>query len=286
MRKSPVIITECPRDAMQGIHNWIPTEAKIKYINLLLKAGFDIIDFGSFVAPRAVPQMKDTAKVLKALDWDEEKAALLAIVGNQRGAIDALMFDQISYLGFPFSISETFQLRNLNSSFEDSVKRVAGILTQCNLKNKKLLVYISMAFGNPYGEHWHPDIAIVWIEKLMQMGVKYISLADTVGMAKAADIQNLLEILIAEFPKLQFGIHLHTTPYNWEEKVHAAFMGGCRQFDVAIKGFGGCPMAQDDLLGNLATENLLAYLSKQNLSVDINQSVIKQAGNMAMQIMG
>ncbi len=279
------MITECPRDAMQGIHDWIPTEIKIKYINLLLKAGFNIIDFGSFVAPSAVPQMKDTAKVLKGLDWDEGKADLLAIVGNERGAKDALMFDQISYLGFPFSISETFQLRNLNSSIEDSMKRVSGIITQCDSLNKKLVVYISMAFGNPYGEHWNPDIAIVWIEQLMQMGVKYISLADTVGMAKPFDIQNLLKTLIAEFPKLRFGIHLHTTPYNWEEKVHAAFMGGCRQFDVAIKGFGGCPMAQDDLIGNLATENLLAYLSKEKYFSAIDQSIVLQAGKMAIQMM-
>ncbi len=245
-----------------------------------------MLDFGSFVSPRAVPQMKDTAEVLEALEWKPGMSDLLAIIGNKRGAESAISYSQIRYLGFPFSISETFQLRNVNSSIEDSLGRVAAIQELCVRHEKKLLIYISMAFGNPYGDHWNPEIVMIWIEKMIQMGIRYISLADTVGMAKPAEIKSLFLALIPAFPQARFGIHLHTTPDNWEEKLQAAFEGGCRQFDAAIKGFGGCPMAQDDLIGNLPTENLLSFLAKQHDKPKINKYIIREAGTMAMKIMG
>jgi hydroxymethylglutaryl-CoA lyase len=257
-------IIECPRDAMQGLQEFIPTELKAEYINQLLKVGFDTIDFGSFVSPKAIPQLRDTAVVLSKLDLDSTTSKLLAIVANHRGAEDAVEFEEISYLGFPFSISETFQLRNTNSTIEQSLTTVAQIQDLC-VRNKKLLVvYISMAFGNPYGDEWNEEIALHWIEKIRQLGVNTIAMADTVGLAESEDVYRIMQHLISSIPDVEFGAHLHCTAQNWEQKVDAAFKAGCRRFDTAIKGYGGCPMANDALVGNLATEKLISYLSKNN----------------------
>ncbi len=248
---------------MQGIKRFIPTEKKVGYINQLLEVGFDTIDFGSFVSPHAIPQLADTALVLSQLNWSPEKAKLLAIVANTRGAREASVFDQITYLGFPFSISETFQQRNTNASIEEAVERVEEIQTICTNGNKHLIVYISMGFGNPYGDLWNTDTVMQWTQKLAEMDVKIISLADTVGVAEPNVISLLFRQVITEFPDIEFGAHFHTTPNTWREKVEAAYMNGCRRFDGAIKGYGGCPMAQDELTGNMPTENLLSYLEEK-----------------------
>ncbi len=263
MPNESVKIIECPRDAMQGIKRFIPTEKKVGYINQLLEVGFDTIDFGSFVSPHAIPQLADTALVLSQLNWSPEKAKLLAIVANTRGAHEASVFDQITYLGFPFSISETFQQRNTNASIEEAVERVEEIQTICTNGNKHLIVYISMGFGNPYGDLWNTDTVMQWTQKLAEMDVKIISLADTVGVAEPNVISLLFRQVITEFPDIEFGAHFHTTPNTWREKVEAAYMNGCRRFDGAIKGYGGCPMAQDELTGNMPTENLLSYLEEK-----------------------
>lgn len=264
-------IIECPRDAMQGIHEFIPTNTKINYLNQLLKVGFDTIDFGSFVSPKAIPQMRDTAQVLEKLDLSSTKSKLLAIIANQRGASDAVHFEEISYLGFPFSISETFQQRNTNSSIEDSLKTVASIQEICEQKNKHLVVYLSMAFGNPYGEEWNSDIAIKWTKKLSDLGIKTIALSDTIGVANKENIAYLFSHIIPEFKHIEIGAHLHTTPDTWEEKIIAAYDNGCRRFDGAIKGFGGCPMAADQLTGNMPTENLIAYFHQKQIPTGVNQ---------------
>jgi hydroxymethylglutaryl-CoA lyase len=257
-------IIECPRDAMQGLQEFIPTELKAEYINQLLKVGFDTIDFGSFVSPKAIPQLRDTAAVLSQLDLSITSSKLLAIVANHRGAEDAVEFEEISYLGFPFSISETFQLRNTNSTIEQSLATVAQIQDLCMRNKKQLVVYISMAFGNPYGDDWNEEIALHWIEKIRKLGVKTIAMADTVGLAESDDVYRIMQHLISSISDVEFGAHLHCTSENWEQKVDAAFKAGCRRFDTAIKGYGGCPMANDALVGNLATEKLISYLSKNN----------------------
>lgn len=264
-------LIECPRDAMQGIHEFIPTEKKAAYINSLLKVGFDTIDFGSFVSPKAIPQLRDTAQVLEQLDLSNTKTKLLAIIANVRGAQDAVEFEEISYLGFPFSISETFQQRNTNSSIAESLKRVEEIQDLCSRNKKELVVYISMAFGNPYGDEWSSDIAINWTKRLAQLGIKIIALADTTGVSNPENITYLFSKLVPEFPAIEIGAHLHTTPDTWEEKVHAAYTNGCRRFDSAIKGFGGCPMAADKLTGNMPTEQLLSYLNKNNIATGIDE---------------
>lgn len=266
-----VKIIECPRDAMQGLHDFIPTNTKANYINQLLKVGFDTIDFGSFVSPKAIPQLKDTAQVLNQLDLSTTKSKLLAIVANQRGAVDACSFDEISYLGFPFSISETFQQRNTNSSIATSLKRVEDIQNLCIKHNKQLVVYISMAFGNPYGDVWNSSIVIEWTQKLAELGIKIIALSDTIGASNKENIQYLFSNIIPELTDIEIGAHLHTTPDTWQEKIDAAYKNGCRRFDGAIKGFGGCPMATDDLTGNMATENLLTYFKNNNINSFINQ---------------
>lgn len=270
-------ITECPRDAMQGIHEFISTDKKVEYINLLLKVGFDKIDFGSFVSPKAVPQMKDTSDVLKKLDLADTKSKLLAIVLNKRGADDASVFEKIDYLGFPFSISETFQKRNANSSLEESMKRVEEIQTICNKTNKKSVIYLSMAFGNPYGDKYHPDIAAKWVEKLIDLEIETIALSDTIGSSDRKSIIDLFNLMNSEFPDIDFTAHLHTTPDKWEEKVSAAIESGCTGFDTAIKGYGGCPMAKDDLTGNLATENLVNYLDEHSLPNLVDQNILDEA---------
>ncbi|MCO6498900.1 MAG: hydroxymethylglutaryl-CoA lyase [Vicingus serpentipes] len=272
-----VKLIECPRDAMQGLHDFIPTETKANYINQLLKVGFDTIDFGSFVSPKAIPQMRDTADVLTQLDLSNTKSKLLAIIANQRGATDACQFEEINYLGFPFSISETFQQRNTNSSITESLKRVEDIQNLCTQHNKQLVVYISMAFGNPYGDEWNSDIAIEWTKKLTDLGVSIIALSDTIGVSNPENIRHLFSSIVPEFNNIEIGAHLHTTPDTWEEKVAAAYKNGCRRFDGAIKGFGGCPMAKDDLTGNMPTENLIQYFNQNNINTNINQEAFNQS---------
>lgn len=274
-------LIECPRDAMQGIKEFIPTEKKAVYINQLLKVGFDTIDFGSFVSPKAIPQMKDTMEVLGMLDLTETSTKLLAIVANLRGAQEAAAFDKISYLGFPFSVSETFQQRNTNSSIKKSLKNVEEIQQICEKQNKQLVVYISMAFGNPYGDPWNSNIVIEWTRKIASLGVKIIALADTIGVADPSTIAYLFSAVIPEFTKVEIGAHLHTTPTTWEEKVKAAIDNGCNRFDSAIKGFGGCPMAKDELTGNMPTEKLIGLLKTRNIETFINIPAFDEAMRLA-----
>ncbi len=270
-------IIECPRDAMQGIKQLIPTELKAKYINSLLNVGFDTIDFGSFVSPKAIPQLVDTAEVLKQLDLLNTKSKLLAIVANQRGAQDACNFEEINYLGFPFSISETFQQRNANSSIAESLIRVEEIQTLCLQHKKELVVYISMAFGNPYGDLWNSDIVINWTKKLSDLGIKIIALSDTIGVSNPENINYLFSNIIPEFKNVEIGAHLHSTKEKASEKIDAAYRSGCKRFDVAIHGFGGCPMAADDLTGNIATEDLESYFIKNNINLNLNSEFLREA---------
>lgn len=270
---SKIKLIECPRDAMQGIKEFIPTDIKAAYINTLLKAGFDTIDFGSFVSPKAIPQLKDTAEVLSMLDLSNSKSKLLAIIANQRGAQEACQFEEINCLGFPFSISEKFQQRNTNSSIEESLIRVKDIQNLCLKNNKKMVVYISMAFGNPYGDEWNSDIAIKWTDKLANdIGISTIALADTIGVSNPENIKWMFTSLIREFPGVEFGAHLHTTPDTWEEKIVAAHNSGCVRFDTAIKGLGGCPMAMDELTGNMPTENLVSFFEQQDISTGLSKN--------------
>ena len=271
-------IIECPRDAMQGISQYIPAETKAEYINALLRVGFDTIDFGSFVSPKAIPQLRDTADVLNRLDLEKTNSSLLAIVANERGAKEACNFEEINYLGFPFSISETFQKRNINSTISESYRRLSAVREICFKHNKKLVTYFSMAFGNPYGDEWSTYIVAHWAEKLLKdLEIKILSLSDTIGTSNRENIQFLFEKLIPEFPEVEFGAHLHTTPQAWKEKVDAAFKAGCRRFDSAIKGYGGCPMAEDQLTGNMPTENLLLYLKSKDATESIDFSMFDKA---------
>src|SRR6185312_13140707 len=275
-------LIECPRDAMQGIHDFIPTEKKIAYINAILKAGFDTVDAGSFVSPKAIPQMRDTAEVFKKLNLSETKSKILAIVANLRGAEDAVQFDEVTYLGFPFSISETFQQRNTNSKIAESLVRVEEIQNLCIKHKKELVVYISMGFGNPYGDEYNPEIAIKWSHKLHDLGIRILSLADTIGVSNPENITRLFSTLIPELKDVEFGAHLHTTPDTWEEKVKAAYDSGCRRFDSAIKGFGGCPMASDKLTGNMPTENLIGYLKNNNIPFSLDVKAFSDAMALAI----
>jgi hydroxymethylglutaryl-CoA lyase len=267
-------LTECPRDAMQGIKEFIPTELKADYINSLLKVGFDTIDFGSFVSPKAIPQMQDTSEVLKRLDLSSTASKLLAIIANTRGAEDAIQHDEIHYLGFPFSISETFQQRNTNSSIYESLKRVEEIQTLCSKKNKTLLVYLSMAFGNPYNDEWSSEIVIKWAHQLYQLGIREIALADTTGVSDKENIKQLFKHLIPEFKDVEFIAHLHSRKENSNEKINAAFESGCNRFDSAIHGFGGCPMAKDDLTGNIATQDVLNYFDSNSIELKLNKDAL------------
>jgi len=280
--KKQVKLIECPRDAMQGIHDFIPTEKKIAYINSLLKAGFDTLDFGSFVSPKAIPQLRDTAEVLDQIDLAAGSTKLLAIIANLRGAEDACKFEEISYLGFPFSISETFQQRNTNSSISESLKRVEEIQKLCKKSKKELVVYLSMAFGNPYGDKWSSDIAITWTKRLSDLGIRIVALADTIGVSNPENIRLLFTSLIPEFPAVEIGAHLHTTPDTWKEKIQAAWDSGCRRFDSAIKGFGGCPMASDTLTGNMPTEKLISFLDENKIETGIDESAFNEAMTLAM----
>ncbi|HNE29905.1 MAG TPA: hydroxymethylglutaryl-CoA lyase, partial [Saprospiraceae bacterium] len=259
-----VKLIECPRDAMQGLHHFIPTETKAAYINQLLQVGFDSLDFGSFVSPKAIPQMRDTAEVLAKLDLSGTATKLLAIVANQRGAEDACQFPEIRYLGYPFSISETFQLRNTNATIAESVERTQAIQELCSRHGKELVLYISMGFGNPYGDPWNVETVQKWVSALAPMGIRIFSLSDTIGCSNPENIAYLFGNLIPAFPDVEFGAHLHTQPHNWREKIEAAWQSGCRRFDGAMRGYGGCPMAKDDLTGNMATENLVFFLDEMH----------------------
>ena len=282
MSKSVKVI-ECPRDAMQGIKAWIPTEKKVQYIQSLLRVGFDTIDFGSFVSPKAIPQMVDTAEVLAQLDLSKTQSKLLAIIANTRGAEEAAKHEPINYLGYPFSISENFQMRNTHKTIAESVVTLQEILDVANKANKEVVVYISMGFGNPYGDPWNVEIVGEWTEKLSAMGVKILSLSDTIGSSNPESIDYLFSNLIPKYPHIEFGAHLHTTPATWFEKVDAAYNAGCKRFDGAIQGFGGCPMAKDELTGNMPTEKLLSYFTSKQ-SNQLNALSFESAYNEATKI--
>lgn len=267
--KQHIHITECPRDAMQGIKAFIPTELKIEYINSLLQCNFDVLDFGSFVSPKAIPQLHDTALVLSKLNLNQ-RTKLLAIVANERGAQDACVHEEITYLGFPFSVSETFQVRNTNTTINQSLHNVEALQTLCSKHNKQLLVYLSMAFGNPYGDVWHQDIVTQWAETLAKMGVQHIALADTVGCSTPQNITELLGTVLPQLPKVAIGAHLHSTLATIEPKIEAVLATGCTRIDTAIKGYGGCPMASDELTGNVATEVVLNYLHKNSFTSSLD----------------
>ena len=256
-------LTECPRDAMQGIIEFIPTQLKVKYINSLLKVGFDVLDFGSFISPKAIPQLKDTADVLKGLELNAQSPKLLAIVANERGAKDATDFDEVSILGFPFSVSEVFQLKNTNSTREESIDRVKKIQDICLASNKKLRVYLSMGFGNPYGEDYSPEIVLEWSSRLKEIGISELALSDTIGISNPRNIKSLFELLFRELNGIDLSAHFHSAPHNWEEKVNEALNAGCMSYDSAIKGLGGCPLTEDKLVGNLATEKLLGLFGNK-----------------------
>lgn len=277
-------LIECPRDAMQGIKDFIPTELKIKYLNQLLKVGFDTIDFGSFVSAKAIPQLQDTATVLKGLDLSNTKSKLLAIIANTRGAEDACKFEEIRYLGFPFSISETFQQRNTNSSIAESLIRVDEIQNLCLKHKKELVVYISMAFGNPYGDEYTPGIAIKWSKELTKRGIKIIALADTIGSSTPENISLLFNELIPELKGVEMGAHLHSTKEKAQEKIKAAYESGCRRFDSAIHGFGGCPMAADALTGNIATEDIELYANNTKISLGLNTTELETSYQASWEI--
>ena len=279
-------IIECPRDAMQGIKTFIPTEKKVAYIQSLLRVGFDTIDFGSFVSSKAIPQMQDTAEVLASLDLSQTQSKLLAIIANTQGAIAASKQDAIQYLGFPFSISENFQMRNTHKTIAESLVSLQEILEIADKSNKEVVAYLSMGFGNPYGDPWNMEIVGEWTDKLSNMGVKILSLSDTVGSSTPDVIDYLFSNLIPQYPKIEFGAHLHTTPDKWFEKIEAAYNAGCRRFDGAIQGFGGCPMAKDDLTGNMPTEKLLSYFTSKNENTNLRPVSFESAYNEASTLFG
>jgi hydroxymethylglutaryl-CoA lyase len=274
-------LIECPRDAMQGIATFIPTETKISYLNALLRVGFDTLDFGSFVSPKAIPQMRDTAEVLASLELASSRSRLLAIVANQRGAEQAAAYESVSYLGYPFSVSETFQLRNTNATIAESVERVREIQALCQQTGKQLVIYISMGFGNPYGDPWNAEVVIRWVETLAQEGIGIFQLSDTIGVASSTSISYLFEQLIPRFSGLEIGAHFHTTAASWREKVEAAYSHGCRRFDGAIRGYGGCPMARDELTGNMPMEQLFAFFDEQNEPTGLDATAFLKAYLMA-----
>jgi hydroxymethylglutaryl-CoA lyase len=277
-------IIECPRDAMQGIKTFIPTELKANYIQSLLRVGFDTLDFGSFVSPKAIPQMRDTKEVLDKLDLSCTRTKLLSIVANLRGAEMACSIDSIDYLGFPFSISENFQMRNTHKTISESEIVLKDILEITQKSNKKLVVYMSMAFGNPYGDPWDVDIVSEWADRLQSMGVEILSLSDTIGSSKPESISYLFSNLIPKFPHIEFGAHLHTHPNSWYEKLNAAYKAGCYRFDGAIQGFGGCPMASDSLTGNMPTEKIISYFNSENIDTQIDILPFESAHNSASKL--
>jgi len=282
--KKAVKLVECPRDAMQGWKTFIPTEKKIEYLNGLLQVGFDTLDFGSFVSSKAIPQMADTHEVLKKLDLSNTQTKLLAIIANVRGAEEAVLYNQITYLGFPLSVSETFQQRNTNASIKDALQRVHEIQNLCVKSRKKLVVYISMGFGNPYGDSYSAQVVFDYVNALVKAGITIISLADTVGVATPQQVQEITSYLINALPQIEIGVHLHSTFQNWREKVEAAYNAGCRRFDGALKGIGGCPMANDELVGNMNTEWLLGYLQEKNAAPLLNLIALEKSLQLASEI--
>jgi hydroxymethylglutaryl-CoA lyase len=286
VRKSTIDLVECPRDALQGWKKDIPTDKIVRYLNTLLKVGFHTLDFGSFVSAKAVPQMADTDEVLYKLDLRGTKTKLLAIIANTRGAEEAAAHRNIDYLGFPFSISDTFQLRNTNSTIEESMIRVEEIQNICEKNGKKLVIYISMAFGNPYGDPYSEGIVFKWVEKMIRMGIEIISLADTVGVATPEQVYDITRMLVSVLPNTEIGVHLHSRKHNWKEKIDAAIKAKCRRFDGAMKGIGGCPLANDDLVGNMNTELLIPYFEELHLLNHINKEALSEASAMANEIFG
>ncbi len=284
MPKNPLKLIECPRDAMQGIHHFIDTDLKAEYINLLLQVGFDTIDFGSFVSEKAIPQLKDTKEVLNKLHLTGSRSKLLAIVANIRGAEAAILHEEISYLGFPFSISETFQQRNTNSSIEESMETVKRLLELCDLSGKQAVIYLSMGFGNPYGDQWNEEIVAHWSMELVNAGAGILALSDTTGVATPEKIKQILPALLNDFPATEIGVHLHSTPDTRLEKIQAAYLSGCRRFDSALKGFGGCPMAANELTGNMATEDLITYLEKQGEVLNLDMEKWQEAALLSQSI--
>jgi len=281
---SEIRLIECPRDAMQGWKSFIPTDKKIEYINALLQVGFDTIDFGSFVSAKTIPQMADTKEVLKGLQAKNLKTKLLAIIANTRGAEEASAFDEITYLGFPFSISETFQLRNTNSTINESLLRVEEIQNICTKKNKQLVIYISMGFGNPYGDAYTKELVFEWVNKITALDIKIISLADTVGLATPEQVFSITDHIIKEFPNHEIGVHLHSKPDNWKVKIDAALNAGCKRFDGALKGIGGCPMADDELVGNMNSELLIPYFQQLDLLPELNTDALEKSIRIANEI--
>jgi len=280
-REDILKLVECPRDAWQGLHSFIPTETKAAYIQALLEAGFDTIDMGSFVSPRAVPQVSDTARLLEMIDTGRSASKLLVIVANAAGAESACRQEKVTYLGYPFSISETFQIRNANCTIPESLERVKAIRKLCISSGKELVIYISMAFGNPYGDAWRPDMAGAWIKRLGDLGIRIFSLADTVGLASASDITSVFgHLKDSGSAGFQIGAHFHSAPSGWHEKVTAAYDSGCRRFDGTVSGFGGCPFAQDALVGNLATENLVAFAREKGIACTIDETALLKAGQI------
>ena len=276
-----ITLIECPRDAMQGWKHFIPTEQKVAYLNTLLKVGFDVLDFGSFVSAKAIPQLVDTKDVIPQLDMSNTRTKLLAIIANTRGAEEAVQYDEISYLGFPFSISETFQMRNTNKTIAQSLVQVEEIQKLCVQHGKELVVYISMGFGNPYGDNYNAAVAIDWVGKLTQLGVKTIAMSDTVGVAKPDTISYIFDHLVPAFKDVHIGAHFHSTTDKWEEKIQTAYNSGCLRFDSAMMGIGGCPMAEDELVGNIATENMLYWCDKNKIELNINREAFNEAMIMA-----
>src|SRR5215831_2364825 len=279
-----VKLIECPRDAMQGWKNFIPTEKKIEYINTLLQVGFDTIDFGSFVSPKAIPQMADAKEVIKGLKLNDKSSKLLAIIANVRGAEEASQFDEINFLGFPFSVSETFQKRNTNSSIAESLTRVKEIQNICLKKNKQLVIYISMGFGNPYHDPYSEEVVFEWVKKIVDLNIKTISLADTVGVAMPEQVYSMAKYLITQLPEIEIGVHLHSRPDNWKQKIDAAVKAGCKRFDGALRGIGGCPMANDELVGNMNTEWMINYFKERRLLKDLKDNALSKSLQLASEI--
>jgi len=269
---------------MQGLHDFIETDQKAAYLNQLLRVGFDTLDFGSFVSPKAIPQMRDTAEVLAKLDLSQTATKLLAIVANERGAEDACRFPEIAYLGYPFSVSETFQLRNTNATIAESVERTKAIQELCERHGKALVLYLSMGFGNPYGDPWNAEIVHKWVDELVPYGIRIFSLSDTIGCSNPENISYLYSNLIPAYPNIEFGAHLHTQPHNWREKIQAAWGSGCRRFDGAMRGFGGCPMAKDDLTGNMATENLVFFFDDIGEKLALDREAFGQSMALALEV--
>jgi len=284
INQKQISLIECPRDAMQGWKHFIPTEQKIKYINALLKVGFDTLDFGSFVSSKVVPQMADTKQVIDGLQMIDDSTKLLAIVANTRGAEESVVFDGITYLGFPFSISPTFQIRNTNSTIEESLIRVEEIQELCIKNNKELVIYLSMGFGNPYGDAYNKEILLQWADEMVKRNINIISLADTIGVATPEQISFALSALVPKYPNTLFGVHLHSTATNWKEKLQSALDAGCTRFDGALKGIGGCPFAQDDLVGNMDSELMIAYLAERNLLKGIDTNALQESLLIASEI--